>query len=478
MIRKVWRRIERFLTSAGLVIGLLVFVGLWSMAATFVAQGEASIPSVAAWATANPAVESVVRTIGLHQAFTSWVFLVCVLLLGLSTALCAWRRTKVAIRRSRMLRKAAIADGQPAAASHDLEIPCDPDLSGPEVLSIASETLGRLGIRAKRRDDVLAAVSSPLSVWGSPVFHWALLALMLVILTGNLLRSDGLMGIAVGQTKADAPSSYGVIHTGPVHDWSRVQRSFRLDTFEPDFKTGGIDRGPTPTVSVLDGAGNVVITQRVYPNMMLHSGSLSISAPACGLSATISLVNTSGVEAGRSIQLVDFSQTTTDGTVPVEYFTVAESSGKPLLQGGVEVPLDRVGGRFRQGIPSEPKARVVMYSPEGAQVLDSVIKPGEEVALPTGGRLRLIDIGWYSRLSIVDDPTTPLLYVAMAVAMIGLAVAALARQQLLVARVVTGPDGSKLAVQLRLWRNVPTCRAEIAAELAQALGSDEKESVS
>jgi len=478
VIRKVWRGVTRFLASTALVTGLLAFVSLWSAVATFVPQGEVSSPDVSAWAASNPTIEPLVRTVGLHQAFSSYLFLASVLVLGLSTALCAWRRTKVAINRARTLRAAATADRQSVCDTHDLEIAFDPALSGPQALSIASETLGHLGIKAKLRGDVVAAVSSPLSVWGSPVFHWALVALMLVVLVGALVRSDGLMAVAVGQTKPDAAASYGVIHTGVWHDWSGVHRSLRLDAFDPDYRTGGLDRGPTPTVSILDGAGTVIKSQRVYPNMMLHAGSVSISSPACGFAVTIALVKASGAEAGRLIQYVDFSQTTSDGTVPVEPFTVSDSTGKVLLSGAVTVPLDRVGWRLQDGLPKEPTAHVVVWSPEGAQLVDSIVKPGESVTLLGGRQLRIVDVGWYARLAIVDDWTTPLLYAVMVVAMLGLALTLLTRQQLLVATVIEGPDGPRLAVRMRLWRNTPTNRAEIESELARALSGDEKGSVS
>jgi len=478
VIRRLWRGAVRFLASTALVTGLLAFVSLWSAVATFVPQGEASSPDVSAWAASNPTIEPFVRAVGLHQAFTSYLFLASVLVLGFSTALCAWRRTKVALNRARTLRTAATADRRTVCGTHDLEIAFDPALGGPQALTIAAETLGHLGIRAKRKDDVVAAVSSSLSVWGSPVFHWALVALMVVVLVGVLQRSDGLMALAVGQTRPDAAASYGVINTGIWHDWSGVHRSIRLDAFEPDFRLGGLDRGPTPTVSVLDGSGAVIKTQRVYPNMMLHAGSVSISSPACGFAVTIALVNAKGVEVGRLVQFVDFSQTATGGTVPVEPFTVSDSTGQVLLSGSVTVPLDRSGAGYGEWIPKVPTAHVVVTSPDGGQLVDSVVKPGESVMLPGGRQLRIIDVGWYARLAIVDDWTTPLLYAVMTIAMLGLAVTLLTRQQLLLATVIEGPDGSRLAVRMRLWRNTPTNRAEIASELARALSGDEKRSVS
>jgi len=307
VIRSAWRGGVRFLASAGFATWLLAIVGVWSTVATVIPQGGASDPKVTAWALAYPLAEPVVRAIGLHQAFTSLVFTACVLALAVSIALCAWQRTKVAIGKGRTLRRAAVADEQSLTESHDLEVACDPASSRSKVLSIASQTLGHLGIRTKRRDDLLISVSPAWSVWGSPVFHWALLALIMALLVGNPQRSAGLMGVAVGQTKADAAQSYGNLHTGLSHDWRRVHRSIRVDAFDLDFKTGGIDRGPTPTVSVLDAAGKVIKKQRVYLNMTLKTGSLTIYPSDYGLSADVSILDTSGVETGRSTQMVDFS---------------------------------------------------------------------------------------------------------------------------------------------------------------------------
>ena len=44
------------------------------------------------------------------------------------------------------------------------------------------------------------------------------------------------------------------------------------------------------------------------------------------------------------------------------------------------------------------------------------------------------------------------------------------RQQLIAAAVKTDDDGRSLAVMMRLWRNVPTDRAEIEQVLTEALG--------
>jgi cytochrome c biogenesis protein ResB len=338
-----------------------------------------------------------------------------------------------------------------------------------EALHAAREALAELGLRTKMGEGVLSAVSPWWSVWGSAVFHCALVALMLFVLIGNLQRSDGLMGVSVGQTTPDAPASYRVLTAGPLHSWAAVHRSFRVDSLDPDLILDGVDRGAVPTVSVLDADGTVVKTQMVYPNMMLHVGALSINCPAVGLSANIGVESTAGVELGRSHELIDFSQTATDGTVPVGLLGIFDRSGAVQMRIGVTVPLDKRGGQFAEWIPSVPRAHIVVYALDGATVLDSVIKTGEAAQLPDGRSLRLIELGWYARLSIVDDWTTPFIYAAMTIALLGLSISLLARQQIVLAAVVDGPDGPELAIRMRLWRNVPTTRADVEAALAAEL---------
>lgn len=473
MIRTALGKAAGFFASARLATLLIAFVGGWSMLASFVPQGAVSTPAVAAWASAHPLAESLVRMVGLHQAYGAPLFSLGVVVLAVSTAVCAWRRTRAAVSRGRALRAALAIDEQALATNHDLEIPYGPVLGEAEVLAIAADALGRLGIRAKPRGATISAVSASWTVWGSPLFHWALLALIVTMPFGNLLRSSGQMGVTIGQQKADEPASYRIFSEGPLHHLFGAQRAIRVDAFELNFRTGGVDRGPTPTVSVLDTRGEVVKTQRVYPNNTLSTGSLTIYPVDYGLAATVALVDPSGVEKGRTVQLVDFSEEASGGTSPVGYLTVGDG-GESTLRLYVSVPLDRVKGGLAARLPAQLTARVLVTSLDNTHVLDRVLQPGEDLVLPVGGALRLIDVGYYARLQLVDDPSIPMLYVGLTVAMIGLGIATLARQQIVTAAVIDTPDGARLAVRMRLWRNVTTSRTEIEQELVRALGGTEE----
>ena len=478
MIRKLWRVTKRTLTSGGLVAGLLGFIIAWSIAATAVPQGVSGSPVVSEWALAHPVLEAVVQALGMHQAFGSILFLAVVGVLALSTALCSWQRTKAAAARSRLIRAADGLRAEDLGTAHDMAIEPGTAVEGPEVLKVAADVLARLGIRVRERDGVLRAVSNRWSVWASAVFHWSLLALMCVVLIGFLGRSDGMMAVTVGQTKADVPSSYGVLSVGPLHDWSKIHRSFRVDAFDESYRVGGMDRGAVPTVSVLDGSGNVIKTQPVYPNMMLHVGSVSVNAPAFGLSVRLALEDASGATLGTVVEPIDFAQDAPEGTTAVKDLMIRRSDTKTALRVQVTVPLDRRGSTFIDSMPENPSAHVVVRDSDGAVLTDQTLQLKDAMEVPGGQRLRLLSVGWYSRLAIVDDWTTPLLYAVMVIGLLALAAVAVMRQQIVLAGVVNGPEGARLVLRMRLWRNVPTNRSEIESALARALCSDDKESTS
>ena len=468
-MRQVSRRLVRLLRSAGFVSTLLTLLGVWCVLATMIPQGSPSSAAVVEWAERYGAVAPLVELVGLHRAFDAPAFLVGIGLLAVSAVVCAWDRTHVAAGRARAAQRAAQASREELLATPDFSVQCEPGTDDATVLSDAAHVLAVHGIKTRRTDDMLRSASSPVAPWGSPVFHWALVALMVTVLLAPLVRSEGLMGLAVGETWPDVPASYGSVVAGPWHRWDATPKSYRLDSFEPRFKAKGMDMGPVPTVSVLDGEGRVMKTQPVYPNHKLRIGTTAITAPSYGLSVTVTLRDQAGAEIGRAVQLVDFSEEASEGTVPYGTVPISDDSGNTAATAHITVPLIRQDGQFVEWLPKEATARIVATMADGSLLADEVVKEGGEVRLSDDASFRVESIGWYSRLSIVDDWTIPVIYACMIIATLGLAVTAFMRQQLVLVTAAETPEGVVLAVRLRLSRNVPTSRGEVEDALRQAL---------
>ncbi len=454
-------------------MGLLLLLGAWTIAASFIPQNAASAEAVAAWRAANPGLLQVVDTLGLHDAFASVPYVALGVVLALCTAVCAWQRTGVARRRARTLREVATVGDSAVVPSSDLEISLAPGLTAERALQVTADTLRHLGVPTTLRGETLVSASPWWSVWGTAVFHWALVAIIVTLAVAGLVRAEGQMGVAVGQTRPDQPESYGQLTAGPWYRWDGVERLIRVDAFSIDYQAGGVSRGPTPTVSVLDGDGETLASRMVYPNHILRHGALSIYPVDYGLSAAIAMLDANGAEIQRTVQLLDFDGASPDGTSPLNEIGLYGPDGQVLNRLIVSVPLDSVDEGFLGRLPTTPRARFIILGADGSPVFDEVIEPGQRVGLPAGGALELLGVDYYARLQLVDDPSVPLLYAGGVIALIGLGIATLARQMLLTAQVERDADGSRLAVRMRLWRIHSTSRSEIEDELRRALGTAE-----
>ena len=444
-IRK--RNFSASLASPRLAAGLMLYLGVYAFVGTLVPQGASTIPKVAAWAASHRALEPLVAAIGLHRAYYGVLFLVPMALLAASTVTCAWKRTRTSISRFRTL--SALGAGRVAALATQPSFELHaPDLSPAETLDVVQRELGVLGWRVRRSGDRAWLASFPVFVLASPLFHWSLVALMLVLPAGVLTRSDGLMGVPVAETVQDTPSSYGISTVGPFHRWAQPPLRIGVEKFEPSYVFGGLDRGPTPTVSIRSADGTVLKTQRVYPNNPLRYGSIIVHPNDYGLAASFVLLGADGAEIARSSPLVDFDDSASAGTAPGE-MVLSDSSGKAAARVAITIPLARRHGLVVRLLPKSPVVQVRLTGADGSLVATDTLHPGESHRFADGTSLRFLGVNYYARLNVVDDWTVPLLYVALMLALVGVSGALLATQRAIVATVSPDEDGTKVAVVVR-----------------------------
>jgi len=172
------------------------------------------------------------------------------------------------------------------------------------------------------------------------------------------------------------------------------------------------------------------------------------------------------------VQLLDFDQSAPEGTIPLEPLAVTDGAGATIALVHTTVPLIPEGGQFVEWLPKDAPARIIATAPDDTTLLDVLVEQGETVELPGALQLRVDDVGWYSRLSILDDWTIPYIYGWMVLAALALSVTVFTRQQYVVAAAHEGPDGTSLAVRMRLWRHSSTTRDEITEALTRALTSE------
>jgi cytochrome c biogenesis protein ResB len=469
-VRDFGKKAERFLGSPRLAIGLMIYLGVVAYLGTLVPQGSLDAPKVAEWVAAHPASTGVVRFFGLHSVYTAWYFLLGAALLAASTAVCAWRRTSVALRRFRVLRSVARADAVPRP---DFSVRLADGTDASAALDSATAALDHIGLKLKRREDRLALTSWPYSVFASSVFHWSLLLLIIALFAGALVRSEGLMGVPLGESRPNVPASYGVVSAGPWHSWTSVKRVVGVEDFKLVYVVGDMDRGPTPLVVIKDDTGKVLIRQVVYPNYPLRHGSVIVHPNEYGLAASFALIGSDGAERARSTEVLDFAKKETGFAGP-SAFALTGASTAENVEVRVRVPLERQGRMVKHSVPASPTAQFAFTAPGGKEG-SATLQPGQSMPLPDGSQLRLLGVTYYARLSVVDDPTVPVIYFVLVVGLIAVSVALLARQRVVVVYFAEAADARSLDVTARLWRNAGVTSTEIRTAIEDSLAEREEE---
>ena len=463
------RRLRAWLASPKVALSLIAVVGGIVLLTTAVPQSGDQRADVLGWARAHPLAERLVTMLGFHSAYTSPIFLVAVTVLAASTAVCSWLRTKVASRRLQLMGATDYASVERAARAPS----CVVEVSGPESLLRASGALRKLRLVTHTGDRFLSARSGRLRVISSPVFHWALVSLFVVLALGQLTRSEGLIGVPVGQGVPDVPGAYGVLSVGPLHRWSTtpevlVVRSLRLSNI-----VSGIERGPSPTVAIVSSDGRALATKEIYPNAPLHWGSKIIHPSAYGFAAVFALVASDGSVLGTSTVFMDFRDDASSATSE-RVLSIRDPQGSLVASVGVQVPLQRTPNGVLRTLPPE-KAVEVRVPAGGAEGSRVALAPGADVSLPSGLKLRYLSIGYYARMAVADDWSVPWLYGVFAVAIISLP-GSLLLPQTAVAGVLLGSEeeGYRLALTVRDWRGSPERSSRLMDALRSA-GEDRDE---
>lgn len=382
------RRVYRFLRNPRPAIWLLAVIGSWM----------------------------VLGVVGYEGAYSHPIFLAALAWLGASTAVCACERT------SRTLRVWASRGTLTASQLERLRasepIPLLPAEENFADLAIqrAAETLRRRGLRVRKGPRLIEASSGVWALAASPLFHWSLVVLIVLIPVGRLSRSEGMIGVVEGAARIDEAASYGTLEQGPLNaGFSGLEIGVDRDMVL-SFDEDGIDRGAAPTVTVA-AAGRKLMRQRVYPNHPLRYGSLMIHMDDFGLGVLYSLEDTSGATLpGQAI--MDFTDETRQRVEPSVAAYVDED--------GSTVATFTISAADTGGAPESADRRVgVTVERPGVSDVSTTAAMGDVVDIGGGWFLRVEYLGYYARLSVVDDWSVYWMYFFFVLAMFSVSVSVL-----------------------------------------------------
>lgn len=412
----------RVLRSPKLAVGLILTLAAYGVIATVVPQSSMGEARVAEWAAAHPGAEALVGLLGLHDAFGTAAFGALSALLALSVAACAYERSRRAIRLAR-----GTAAGPPGGAP---VLPATGHRSAGDALDACGRALREIGLRPRGASapDSAGFVGGMWGLAGSPVFHWALFALIVTIGAGRLTRSEGSLALTLDRPKVDSLASYAQMDSGP---WAgdRSGLTFEMLDLIPEHVVGGVPVGPAPLVRVSDG-GRVVAESLVYPNHPLRHGAMLVHVADWGLSAVFRVVNPGGDVIVDAAAECVFDDTRPSGTAAAVFEADPNDPGAEPFDIVVEALAQTrtvdTGMEARRAVPADRRVLVSLVTSRSAVPLSSqVLRPGGSMALPAGARLDLIDVRSFAWVNVVDDRSVYPVYALFVLASMGLGVSVL-----------------------------------------------------
>lgn len=426
------RRVYRFLRNPRRAILLLAFVGAWM----------------------------VLGAVGYADAFSHPIFLAALVWLGASTAVCAWERTGRMLHVWRARGTLTPAQLDRLRAADPIALNPAPENSAESVLDRAAATLRRRGLRVRKGPRLIEASSGVWALAGSPLFHWSLVVLIVLIPLGRLSRSEGMIGVVEGSARVDEAASYGTLEQGPLNTgFSGLEIGVRPD-MTLELVEDGIARGAAPTVTVA-ADGVELVAQQVYPNHPLRHGSLMIHMDDFGLGVLYALEDASGASLpGQAI--LDFADEDRSAAVPSVAAYVDDS--------GATVATFTISAANTGGASDSADRRItIAVERPGASDLTTVAAAGDLLDLGDGWLLRVEHLGYYARLSVVDDWSVYWMYLFFVLAMVSVSVSVLVPHRIVHVLYDDSGQVPVLRVSTRHGRGSP----EFASAIRSALSSQE-----
>lgn len=401
------KRLTRYLSSPRFAVWLIVAISLYSAVATMVPQRNTDPADHVSWMATGGLLAKLTAALGLDHAFSAPIFLVLALLLVLSTFACSIKRTRTAIaqRNARGSLTPAILTRLREHSDLTLEM----DLCAQDALVEVERRLRPLGLKSRLGPRAGYAESRVLGLFGSPLFHWSLVALIATIAVGQVTRWEGMVAVPQGADVEEVERSYGKLDRAPLA-LPHTGWTLRLVSVDESYQSGGISYGWTPTVAVVAPAGRTV-TQRVHPNQPLRHGPLLVHSVDYGLSARIDVLDANGTLLDSLTLPFDFDEGAQSGT---ETRTAEVSLEGAPFEIDVSPDARDLRGDLPRVRPPRPTVGLVVRQ-DGQATPERTLGVGQSVDV-SGGALRLADVGYYARLTVVRDWSVDWIYLLMGLA--------------------------------------------------------------
>ncbi len=449
----------RTLRSMRTALILLLVVGAASVLGSLVPQAPTAPAAVADLFATRPVLARVYRALGLFDVYGSWWFTLTYVLLLISLASCLVPRTRALVRGLRVRpQQARDLDGMRHFA--EAVVPEPPEA----VLARSRTVLRRRRFRVSSAEPGLAAEKGGAREWGSLLFHWSLLLILVGAVYGKGFGFRGVATIVEGETWTEAHASYvlppeeGRFFTEGMHTGMQV----RLDDFDATYHPDGLPRDFVSAVRVAGAGGRPAGDGEIRVNHPLSAGGVKLFQQGYGWAPVIEVRH-----QGRLV-----------ASGPVVFVTDSPNDQRRPWRGVIKLPSlePQVGLAFRLlpdpvvGLAGGPmleardpfltwrawRGDLRLIAAQSVFDLDTTgLEPwldgglglGETEELPGGIEITFRDLREYTQLLVKRDPGTGVMLVAAILILVGL-IPALGSSRRRVWVRATGADGAGTRLQV------------------------------
>ena len=367
----------RFFRSPATIVGELFFITLLgSLGAALPQGGVATADKVAHLRAHDAFVTALVNGLGLDHVFTSPAFLVALSLATVSLSI-------VVVEQVRRLR--AQWNLVPTEA-HFRSAPFRGEFTRPA----ARDARASRRIRTRGR----------LGLGGSPLFHTGLLCVILAGALQALFGVSAVVDLYEGETLPATVEAWGAQWPGTLGEPFRLETALRLVSVESTRYGGGDLRTLRLRLAEVTTDGDQMREMGINQELSVPQGRLYVDAQH-GPAALVEWESPSGAPL-RTAVLLEKKEATAYG---------AYSQGPGALRARIRVPMPADGQR-----PGLAEVRILDHA---LTLAEATLKPGETLALPGGGRLKLHSLPYWARLHGNHDPALGLAYTGFALALLG-----------------------------------------------------------
>jgi hypothetical protein len=187
-----------------------------------------------------------------------------------------------------------------------------------------------------------------------------------------------------------------------------------------------------------------------------------------GLAAALRVEESSGTVLSSTEVLSDFDPAVGNGMSPAEFSIDGGGPQASSLDVSVAIQAEHEGSDVLRILPKAKTAKLTITGPASYKQ-EATLAAGEALVLPSGQLLRLVDIVYYARLSVVDDWSVYPIYALFVIAGAALSLAVFTPYRVVRLLLVQGPDGLVLHADARHARRDPLFVENVEEALREAV---------